>query len=238
MNTCYGGSLGIVRSGAVDESIPNYLDDVTKRQARQVLSAGGENQQVVDNGPGGFSLFTGKLLEALNGKADKNKDGYVTFYELMSYLVPAASNSLQTPSASQLPGHELGEFVFRVIKNMPFSLEQKPPTSPPNPDRRGEFTIQQVALTDANGKKMYPSDDVYTIRLRETITITVEIAGAAQREISVAWIAGNGQIQATDERINTYTATGVGGDYVMIEVWDSETGEELPPEPITLNIVP
>ncbi|RMD51774.1 MAG: hypothetical protein D6828_06735 [Nitrospirae bacterium] len=91
--------------------------------------AGGKNQQVVDNGPGGHSWFTFYLLKALrDGEADLNRDGYITFAELQSYIVPAANNAYQTPSAAQLPGHELGEFVFRS----PFKAARRTQTETSN----------------------------------------------------------------------------------------------------------
>ena len=112
MDSCYGGLIG-TRGAGVDVKIPNYLEEVTKRQARQIITAGGRDQTVLDGGPGGHSVFTGTLLEALEeGLADVNADGYITFAELTAYLIPRASNAYQTPAAASLPGHGLGEFVF------------------------------------------------------------------------------------------------------------------------------
>ena len=147
MDACYGGLLG-VRSGAISESVPNYLDEITKRRARQILTAGGPNQQVVDGGPGEHSVFTGYLLKGLQeGEADLNGDGYVTFAELTSYLVPAATNTYQTPGYSALPGHELGEFIFRSPKRAtPARTQPAPPTDikPRGPDRDIPRPIEEV----------------------------------------------------------------------------------------------
>ncbi len=66
-------------------------------------------------GPDGYSYFTGYLLRALSGKADLNGDSYVTSSELDAYLQPAASNWDHTPIAGVLPGHEQGNFWFRVM---------------------------------------------------------------------------------------------------------------------------
>lgn len=108
MDACYGGLLG-TKSGGVDPTLPNYLSAVAKRVARQILTAGGKEQEVLDGGPGGHSVFTGVLLEALQqGLADLNSDGYITFAELCSYVVPRASNNYQTPAPGILPRHGLG----------------------------------------------------------------------------------------------------------------------------------
>lgn len=114
MASCYGGLLGKTRGGGVDPNIPNYLAEVTKRKARLIITAGGKDQEVVDGGPRELSVFTGHLIEALqDGLADTNGDGYITYSELASYLVPIASNAYQTPAPGTLPGHGMGEFVFR-----------------------------------------------------------------------------------------------------------------------------
>jgi VWFA-related protein len=114
MDSCYGGMLGVTRAGLVNPNIPDYLNNITDRIARQVLTAGGKNQQVLDGGPKGHSVFVDYLLEALaDGKADTNGDGYITFSELTAYLIPRASNHYQTPTSSVLAGNQGGEFLFR-----------------------------------------------------------------------------------------------------------------------------
>ena len=83
MDSCYGGLLAVTRASLVNPNIPDYLNNVADRVARQVITAGGKNQQVLDGGPKGHSYFVDYLLEALaDGKADTNGDGYITFSEL------------------------------------------------------------------------------------------------------------------------------------------------------------
>lgn len=114
LNACYGGSIGILRSvRTFDTGRPDYLEQITARQARQFIAAGGPDQQVLDGGPGGLSWFTHFFLEATaSGQADLDGDSNITFPELTAYLLPRASNNLQTPTFGALPGHALGEFVF------------------------------------------------------------------------------------------------------------------------------
>ena len=112
VDACYGGLLA-TRGSTVNPRIPNYINHVTKRNARQILTAGGADQRVADGGPGQHSLFTGELLKALEeGLGDSNGDGYVTFTELSSYMQVAASQFNQTPGVGYLEGHQLGEFTF------------------------------------------------------------------------------------------------------------------------------
>lgn len=70
---------------------------------------------MADDGPGGHSVFTWTLLQALSGKADLNGDGLITATELAAYVAPAVSAiAHQTPAFGSLPGSEGGEFIFEL----------------------------------------------------------------------------------------------------------------------------
>jgi len=110
MDSCYSG-LGLTRGGVPG----NFLRDNAKRIGRQMLTAGGVDQLVADNGPNGHSIFTWTLLQGLGGKGDLNGDGIITATELASYVAPAvAAVSQQTPAFGSLPGSEGGDFVFEL----------------------------------------------------------------------------------------------------------------------------
>ncbi|WP_282828117.1 polysaccharide deacetylase family protein [Pelomonas sp. V22] len=109
IDACYSG-LGLTRGGAA-----NFARDNSRRIGRQMMTAGGADQQVADDGPGGHSVFTWTLLQALSGKADLNGDGLITGTELAAYVAPAVSAiAHQTPAFGSLPGSEGGEFVFEL----------------------------------------------------------------------------------------------------------------------------
>lgn len=111
MDACYSG-LGLTRGGPSSSS---FLRENARRSARQMLTAGGADQQVADAGPNGHSVFTWVLLQALAGKGDLNGDGLITGTELAAYVAPAVSAvSHQTPAFGSLPGSQGGEFVFQV----------------------------------------------------------------------------------------------------------------------------
>jgi peptidoglycan/xylan/chitin deacetylase (PgdA/CDA1 family)/uncharacterized caspase-like protein len=109
LDACYSG-LGLTRGAS-----NNYLADNARRIGRQMITAGGADQTVADDGPAGHSVFTWTLLQALAGKADANNDGFITSTELAAYISPAvAAISRQTPAFGSLPGSEGGEFVFEL----------------------------------------------------------------------------------------------------------------------------
>ncbi|WP_425510967.1 polysaccharide deacetylase family protein [Xanthomonas chitinilytica] len=117
MDACYSG-LGLTRSGPGSSA---FLRENARRTARQMLTAGGADQQVADSGPNGHSVFTWVLLQALSGKGDLNGDGLITGTELAAYVAPAVSAvSRQTPAFGSLPGSQGGEFVFQVPDSQEF----------------------------------------------------------------------------------------------------------------------
>jgi len=110
MDSCYSG-LAITRGQAVN----NYIREVARRTARQMLTAGGANEEVADNGPNGHSVFTWTVLQGLEGRADLNSDGFISAAELAAYVGPSVSGlSHQTPAFGNLPGSEGGEFIFEL----------------------------------------------------------------------------------------------------------------------------
>lgn len=81
IDSCYSG-LALTRAGGASSKNANYLEEITKRMARQILTAGGADQQVADNGPGGHSIFTWTLLQGLQGLADTDGNSAITASEL------------------------------------------------------------------------------------------------------------------------------------------------------------
>jgi peptidoglycan/xylan/chitin deacetylase (PgdA/CDA1 family)/tetratricopeptide (TPR) repeat protein len=119
MDSCYSG-LALTRGGSVAGS-QNYVQEIARREARQMFTAGGADQQVADNGPNGHSIFTWTLLQALDGRADLNGDGIITATELAAYVSPMVSSlSHQTPAFGNLPGSEGGDFIFDLKHDSEF----------------------------------------------------------------------------------------------------------------------
>ena len=112
MDACYSGLLTATR--AVDSKPRRdlaYLKEITKERVRQVLTAGGKDQEVLDGGSKGHSVFTGRLIEVLEATGD-----FITANEIQSILKEKvfqdarARNHNQTPNYGTLYGS--GDFVF------------------------------------------------------------------------------------------------------------------------------
>jgi uncharacterized caspase-like protein len=112
MDSCYSG-LGLNRSTGVWPGISDYLRKVSGMRVVQIITAGGQGEQVQERE--GHGLFTSYFLKAIGGDADLDKDNVVTGTELGAYLRPTVSNAsrqAQTPLFGRLEGE--GEFLFFV----------------------------------------------------------------------------------------------------------------------------
>ena len=114
---CYGGLLGRLqpRGAFTLDGVPDDQLKVTmlSRKARQFLSAGGDNQEVLDGGPGELSWFTYFLLKGLEpGVVAKRENGLIIFTELAAYVMTNSANRIHTPATGSMFGHEGGDFLF------------------------------------------------------------------------------------------------------------------------------
>ena len=114
IDACYGG-LAATGARGIDSKTPNYIDKITRGKSRQIITAGGRGEQVIEKSEWGHSAFTMNLMRGLeDGKADLNNDGYITAEELGLFLkekVTIDSNNQQTPQSRRFTSQE-GEFIF------------------------------------------------------------------------------------------------------------------------------
>jgi hypothetical protein len=168
MDACYGG-LAITR--ALQTGTTRFLKDMCQRIARQVLTAGKANEAVSDSGGPipGHSVFTGHLIQALEGNA-KTEDGIITANGVMGYVYNKVSTdqySRQTPHYGFIDGD--GDFIFKADV-----LEELAK----NEEKDNDILIS-VPATFIDGKtenkdliektKEYIADDRYRIKLDDLI---------------------------------------------------------------------
>ena len=114
VDACYGG-IAAVGSRGLSKNTPNYIDKIISGKSRQIITAGGKGEQVIEKSEWGHSAFTLNLKRGLKDKrADLNSDGYITANELGMFLserVTIDSDNQQTPQYGRMTSQE-GEFVF------------------------------------------------------------------------------------------------------------------------------
>ena len=122
-DACYSG-VALTRGGTSGAGGQAYLREITRRSVRQMLTAGGADEEVADGGPQGHSIFTWALMQGLDGQADLSGDGFITASELAAYVGPTVSSlSRQTPAFGNLVGSEGGEFLFELKHDNEFLNE-------------------------------------------------------------------------------------------------------------------
>ena len=117
VDACYGG-LAAVNTRSLTTNTPNYLDKIADENARQIITAGGKDEKVIEKDDWEHSAFTKNLLSGLKDKkADQNQDGYITGSEIGFFLqehVSLDTDNFQTPQSKRLTTHE-GEIIFLSI---------------------------------------------------------------------------------------------------------------------------
>jgi uncharacterized caspase-like protein len=114
VDACYSGLAASTERGMTAET-KMFVSQLAAVKSRQILTAGGRGESVIEKSEWGHSAFTYKLLEGLEaGNADQDRDGVITSGELATYIktrVPKITGNRQTPQFKNLSNDE-GEFVF------------------------------------------------------------------------------------------------------------------------------
>jgi uncharacterized caspase-like protein len=119
-DTCYSGASGgrtfgiSGRRATLNEA---FIERLTKGKGRVILTASRANELSLEDKSIKHGVFTYYLLEALRGKGDFDKDGYVTLDEAYKYLfikVPEVTGQKQHPV---MKGEIEGIIYLGKIKN-------------------------------------------------------------------------------------------------------------------------
>jgi hypothetical protein len=125
VDACSSGVIASRATVQIDPTVRDYVSELLRRSSRQVITAGTGDQQVLDGGYGGHSIFTGLIVQGIGERsADLNADYHVTATELGLFLserVFLQSKGAQKPDYARLLGSKGGEMVLRF----PTGEEQK-----------------------------------------------------------------------------------------------------------------
>jgi len=117
VDACYSGLATTNYRSLNNEKQSNYISKITNNKSRQIITAGGKDEQVIEKSDWGHSAFTKNLLSGLSYRnADYNSDYIITASELGLYLserVTIDSDGQQTPKFDRMSMDE-GEFIFII----------------------------------------------------------------------------------------------------------------------------
>lgn len=177
MDACYGG-LAVQR--AIPSGSSRFLRNMLQRYSRQVLTAGKADETVADSGGprAGHSIFTGHLLDALEGSA-ADAQGILTANAVMAYVYERVANdphSQQSPHYGFLDGD--GDLIFSMTGPMPSDdqvekegsdlLVQVPAIYLSSGEIASEPSLEETA-------KEYLSDERFRIRLDDVAAREIRI---------------------------------------------------------------
>ena len=110
IDSCFSG-FALTRDATLAATPDAALLSALEEPVVQVLTAGRKGQKAVETE--GHGLFTRRLLDGLEGRADRDRRGFVTVTQLAAWLTPRVtrdSEGRQHPQFSALEGE--GDFVF------------------------------------------------------------------------------------------------------------------------------
>ena len=176
MDACYGG-LAVTRSPGPGST--RFLKDMLQRSARQVITAGKADEQVSDSGGPlpGHSIFTGHLLQGLDGNA-ATTDGIICANGIMAYVyekVAKDAYSSQTPHFGFLDGD--GDFIFQapMLDSLESETEKDKDVLIEIPET-SSLTTQDDVNNVLEIVKECISNPRYRIRLDEIVTREIRTA--------------------------------------------------------------
>ena len=191
MDACYGG-LALTRSAHTGSA--RFLQDMMLRYSRQVLTAGKADEVVADSGGPlpNHSVFTGHLLEGLNGKAEI-EEGIITASGLMSYVyskVAGDKNSNQTPHHGHFDGD--GDLILKCpslsdelsdhtktgrdrLLILPFPSDlNEPIRSGIKIERVKQLITNEASAIDLHDKLMHESLNAIAMTREELFSVSME----------------------------------------------------------------
>ncbi|MDF0644463.1 MAG: caspase family protein [Nitrospira sp.] len=193
VDACYGGVAG-QQTRALPRTSEAYVKQITRERGRQLITAGGADQEALEASEGGHGLFTAFLLKGLTeGLADLNDDGIIPASELYTYLDSRVFSEAQMRGHQQRPeiwtlSSEKGEFVFFATAHGRPTVDQSGVQSPtpeayaPSVDRpRRRFDSLSSSVNDALSPS---SQDVARLPPQRTPG-SADIPGRREQELIV-----------------------------------------------------
>lgn len=147
MDACYSGLLTTRSVDTKSRRDLAYIKSITKERVRQVLTAGSKGEEVLDGGPKGHSVFTGRLIEALEAAGD-----FITANEIQAILKEKVYGDARGRGKAQTPGfgtlYGSGDYVF--VPNMQQKVQDNKAEL-----ARIEAELKRLEAREAEAKKQH-----------------------------------------------------------------------------------
>lgn len=228
MDACYGG-LAVTRT--LKAGSTRFLKDMLQRYSRQVLTAGKANELVADaGGPRpGHSIFTGYLLDALEGSA-ADAEGILSANGVMAYVyerVGKDPNSSQSPHYGFLDGD--GDLILSapnfdqnaqstgIDEDVVMQIPEGPPITVVDPPAALASSVKKFLV---ESRHRIDLDDLATSEMRKLLNEVAHVRFSVQAEANASNFAERlVRYEAITERLCMLTG--------VIAHWGDESHEAV-----------
>lgn len=148
-DSCFSGARGFSTFLPNADDLVQGITLKTAEYVRQFISSGSADQPVLDDSP-----FRKHFILALEGEADRNRDGFVTGSELGVFLqdkVVGETAKQQTPQSGKIndPNLNKGEFLFPLASPTAAACVETSPRASPPPPVTNSFGMEFLAVPAA-----------------------------------------------------------------------------------------
>jgi hypothetical protein len=155
LDCCHAGGVPALKEAGktfTKSSVPPDLLNVLRSgSGRVVVASSRENESSYTGNP--YSAFTACLLEALQGKAAVNKDGYARILDVLIYLFD------QVPKRASGPQHPFVNKVLDLGDNFPLCYYAGGSKFLPGESPSSESTPAPISLTSGQRRRMEQKRD-------------------------------------------------------------------------------
>ena len=190
VDSCYGGIAGqSFRSTTQSKATADYIRLITRERGRQIITAGGADQEALEAPEWGHSVFTYYLLNGIGeGLADLNNDGIIPASELYTYLDSRVYAAAQMKGHTQRPelwslAAEKGEFVFVPRNTLRQVASQLVPETSAYRDRTRPPSQPKAQIS--TGKDAQPPATQYAVRQKVSPSEVKTAGGPADDSLDV-----------------------------------------------------
>jgi len=189
-DSCFSGARGFGLFVPNPEDLVQGLTKNTGEYVRQFISSGTADQRVPDT-----SEFRRQFIQALEGEADRNHDGYVTGSELGGFLqekVIAYSQGTQTPQSGKILDSRLdkGDFIFPLTTPTSACVTTPLPPNIPSPVVNS-IGMEFVAIPAAELRM--GTDEIPALQPSHKVTISQPFYMGKYEVTQAQWVAVMGK---------------------------------------------
>ena len=178
-------------------------------------------QNYLDSMEGAFTKL--RRYEELDVSPDLKIAGWTRFIDTFTEDSPYSEHDEELRDIAR---ERLGLLSSRSLPD--FAPSQQGFTEP-------DVLISRVIMKDVQGSIIEPVNGIYSVKKGDAVTISVETENTNAHNIEATWTTRYGKVLPTTELSNTYTAQKFGVDYVVVYIWNVDTGDELQ-EPLNISV--